>query len=129
MVLPDVLVAQLFGPVEGRRHGTSLLKYSKLHEKMNTLPPNRSQQNLLPPNRWNKDVRTVRISVKHGFKIITSLWAHLKYVTAQQIFTSLVATHFVVCTALANMHNCMYHNQVSQHFDVSPPSVEEYCAK
>ena len=38
IVLPDGLVAQMFGPVEGRRHDTTLLKLSKV-EPMLLLPP------------------------------------------------------------------------------------------
>ena len=39
-----------------------------------------------------------------------------------------VAQHYVVCTVLSNRHNCIYPNQVSQHFAVPPHSLEEYCA-
>ena len=146
IVLPDGLVAQMFGPVEGRRHDSTLLKFSKLDEKMAMLPPGsyiygdqayQVRPWLLSPfrgpnkppymRRWNRCMRTVRISVEHGFKIITSLFAHLKYVPAQQIFKTPVEKHYLVCTALANMHNCLYRNQVSQHFNLAPPTLEKYC--
>jgi hypothetical protein len=146
IVLPDGIVAQMFGPVEGRRHDATLLKLSKIDQKMHLLPPRsfvygdqayQVRPWLLSPyrglnkphyqRRWNRAMRTVRISVEHGFKIITTLWAHLKFIPAQKIFTTPVARHYVVCTALANMHNCLYPNQVSQHFDLAPPTLEEYC--
>ena len=73
-------------------------------------------------------MRTCRISVEHGFKIITTLWAHLKYVPAQRIFQSANAKQYVVCAALANLHNCIYPNQISQHYGMVPMTLEEYCA-
>ena len=95
IVLPDGLVAQMFGPVKGRRHDTTLLKLSKGDEVMLLLPPGsfiygdqayQVRPWLLSPfrgpnkshhmRRWNRAMRTVRISVEYGFKIITSLWAH-----------------------------------------------------
>ena len=145
IVLPDGLIAQMFGPVEGRKHDTSLLKFSKLDEKMALLPPGsyvygdqaypvrpwllspfRGQNKTMEQRKWNRNMRTVRISVEHGFKILTTLWAHLKYVPAQKMFSTAVEKHYVVCTALANMHNCVYPNQVSSHFALSPPTLEEY---
>ena len=143
---PDGLVAQMFGPVEGRRHDSTLLKLSRISEKIALLPPGSFVYGdqaypvrpwILSPyrgpnkphwmRRWNRSMRTVRISVEHGFKIITSLWAHLKYIPVQRIFNTPVAKHYVVFTALANMHNCIYSNQVSQHFGLAPPTLEEYC--
>ena len=147
VVVPDGMVAQMFGPVEGRRHDITLLKLSKLEGKMLLFPPDCFLYGdqayplrpwLLSPFRgankppsmrlWNKRMRTVRISVEHGFKIITSLFAHLKYVPAQRVFNTPVAKQFVVCTALSNMHNCLDPNQVSQHFGFAPPTLEQYCA-
>ena len=37
IILPDEMIAQMFGPVEGRRHDVTLLKLSRLHEKMQLL--------------------------------------------------------------------------------------------
>ena len=147
VVVPDGMVAQMFGPVEGRRHDLTLLKLSNLHERMQLLPGNAFLYGdqayplkpwLLSPFKgankpaymrlWNRRMRTVRISVEHGFKIITSLFAHLKYVPGQTVFKTAVVKQYVVCTALANMHNCLYPNQVAQHFGVAPPTLEEYCA-
>ena len=39
-VLPDGLVAQMFGPVEGRRPDSTLLKLSRISETIQLLPPN-----------------------------------------------------------------------------------------
>ena len=135
VVLPDGLDAQMFGPVESRRHDVTLLKLSKLHLRMQMLPPGSFIYGdqaypvrpwLLSPfrgpnkthhmRRWSRAMRTVRISVEHGFKIISSLFSHLKFVPAQRIFGTPVAKQLVVCTALANMHNCLYQSQVSQHY-------------
>ena len=39
IVLPDGLVGQMFGAVEGQRHDSTLLKLSRVDEKMAWLPP------------------------------------------------------------------------------------------
>ena len=146
VIVPDGMVVQMYGPVEGRRHDTTVLKVSRLEEKLNLLPPNSYLYGdqayplrpwLLSPYRgankpiaqraWNRKMRTVRISVEHGFKIITSLWSHLKFVPAQQVFKTPVAKQYVACAALTNLHNCLYPNQVAQHFGLQPPTLEEYC--
>ena len=38
VVLPDGIVAQMFGPVEGRRHDATLLKLANIARKMHLLP-------------------------------------------------------------------------------------------
>ena len=145
IVVPDGTVVQMFGPVEGRRHDVFLLNLSRLDEHMQFLPPHAFGYGdqaypvrpwLLSPfkgpnkpiyqRRCNRNMRTVRISVEHGFKIVTTLWSHLKYIPAQKIFGTAVSKQYVVCTALTNIHNCMYPNQISQHFALQPPTVEEY---
>ena len=134
-------------PEEGHRHDATLLKLSKLDQKMQLLPPGsfvygdqayQVRPWLLSPfrgpdkphhmRRWNRAMRTVRISVEHGLKIITTLWSHLKFVPAQCMFKTPVAKQYIVCTALANMHNCVYPNQVPQYFGLLPPSLEAYCS-
>ena len=42
--------------------------------------------------------------------------------------SSFKAVYTVVCTALANAHNCIYSNQVRQHYGLQPMSLEQYCA-
>ena len=147
IILPDGMIAMMFGPIEGRRHDITLLKLSKLDERMRLLPPDsyvygdqayparpwllspyRGQNKTHAMRRWNRAMRTCRISVEHGFKIITTLWAHLKYVPAQRMFQSAIAKQYVVCAALANLHNCIYPNQISQHYGMLPMTLEEYCA-
>ena len=128
------MIVEMFGPVEGRRHDTTVLKSSNLEQQLLRLLPNTYIYGdqaypvrpwLLSPYRganksihmraWNRKMRTVRISVEHGYKIITSLWSHLKYVPAQKVFRTPVAKQFLACCALTNLHNCLYPNQFSQH--------------
>ena len=147
VIVPDGMLVQMFGPIEGRRHDTTVLKESRLEERLQLLPPDcyiygdqaypvrtwllspfRGPNKPIPMRRWNRKMRTVRISVEHGYKIITTLWSHLRYVPAQQVFKTPVAKQYVACAALTNLHNCLYPNQVAQHFGLTPPSLEEYCA-
>ena len=113
VIVPDGMIVEMFGPVEGRRHDTTVLKSSNLEQQLLRLPPNTYIYGdqaypvrpwLLSPYRganksihmraWNRKMRTVRISVEHGYKIITSLWSHLKYVPAQKVFRTPVAKQF-----------------------------------
>ena len=148
VVVLDGMIVKMFGPVEGRRHDdVTVLRASKLEQKLVHLPGNAYIYGdqaypvrpwLLSPYRgpnkpvhmraWNRNMRTVRISVEHGYKIITTLWAHLKFIPAQAIFKTPVAKQFLACTALTNLHNCLYPNQIAQHFGLVPPTLEEYCA-
>ena len=147
VVLPDGMIAQMFGPVEGRRHDITLLHLSGLAQRMQLLPPDayiygdqaygvkpwllspfRGANKTIGMRRWNRHLRTCRISVEHGFKIVTGLWSHLKFVPAQKVFNTPVSKQYIVCTALANAHNCIYPNQVSQHYGLQPMSLEQYCA-
>ena len=86
VVLPDGMVAQMFEPVEGRRHDVFLLNKSRLDQRMTLLPPTAYVYGdqtypvrpwlLSPfkgPNKpirqraWKRNTRTVRISVENGF--------------------------------------------------------------
>ena len=127
VVVPDGMVAQMFGPVEGRRHDITLLKLSKLEEKMVLFPPDCFLYGdqayplrpwLLSPFRgankppsmrlWNKRMRTVRISVEHGFKIITSLFAHLKYICSCS-----KSVQHSCCKAIRGVHSFVKYAQLS----------------
>ena len=84
IVVPDGTVVQMFGPVEGRRHDVFLLNLSRLDEHMQLLPPDafvygdqaypvrpwllspfRGPNTPIYQRRWNRNMRTVRISVEH----------------------------------------------------------------
>ena len=51
----------------------------------------------------------------------------MKFVPAQGIFGMAVAKQYVVCAALANLHNCLYPNQISEHYGIRPMTLEQYC--
>ena len=89
IVLPDGMIAMMFGPVEGRRHDITLLKLSKLDQRMRLLPNNcfvygdqayPARPWLLSPfrgnnkthamRRWNRALQTCRILSSMDLKLL-----------------------------------------------------------
>ena len=91
IMLPDGLAGHLFGPVEGRRHDTSVLQYSGLCNLLqenfpyyyvfgdqgypihaSLISPFRGQNRTDEQAAWNGEMSRVRISVEWGFHLIVS---------------------------------------------------------
>jgi DDE superfamily endonuclease len=145
VVTPDGLLVMFFGPVEGRRHDVTLLRWSNLHDILDHLPagaciygdqgypclprimsPFRGPLLTEAQSEWNLAMRSVRISVEWGFAIVGNLWAHCKFVPQQKFLGTPCAKNYMVAAALSNMHNCLYPNLIAQYFGVCPPSLEQY---
>ena len=145
VLLPDGLIGHLFGPVEGRRHDTSVLEYSGLLNNLqqhfpgyylfgdqgypihaSLISPFRGHNRTPEQVAWNGEMSRVRISVEWGFHLIGSKWAHLQFAQQQKILLVPTAKTYLVAGMLTNIHNCFHPNQVSQYFGLEPPTVEEY---
>ena len=75
---------------------------------------------------WNMKMSKVWIKVEHGFALITNNWWLLKAEWKLQVFLSPVGRYYRVGVLLTNVLACLRPNQVSQYFDCTPPSLEDY---
>jgi hypothetical protein len=147
VILPDGMFAQLYGPVEARRHDVILLKESGLVDMFENSPAlagyhlfgdmgytNNSW--ILSPykginldgnqSKWNKLCRHVRIVVEWGFGNLQKKWAHLAFKPGMKVFLVPTSKMYLTAAFLCNLHNCLHPNQVAQYFELDPPALEEY---
>jgi hypothetical protein len=147
VILPDGMFAQLYGPVEARRHDVILLKDSGLVELFENSPAlagyhlfgdmgytNNSW--ILSPYKginldgnqamWNKLCRHVRIVVEWGFGNLQKKWAHLAFKPGMKVFLVPTSKMYLAAAFLCNIHNSLHPNQVAQYFELPPPPLEEY---
>ncbi|XP_013386696.1 protein ALP1-like [Lingula anatina] len=153
VVTPNGLIANLFGPIEGRRHDCALLRLSGLAEKVEALGGQFEDRNgdrfaiygdpaypirdwLLSPfkqavltaeqQQFNGSMSQVRESVEWQFGKIVNLFAFVDYKKNQKLFLQPVGKIYLVAALLSNFHTCLYGSQTSQYFGLDPPTIEEY---
>ncbi|KZV71349.1 hypothetical protein PENSPDRAFT_577890 [Peniophora sp. CONT] len=156
IVIPNGLIAFLFGPEAGRRNDLHLLDISGIAELCYdycfTMSPDGTRryfqlygdgaygdsevllspfvadgENLAPEEQWfNAEMSDMRVAVEHGYGIVVNNWPFLNCTSKHRLFLSPVASYYRVAVLLTNIQNCLYPNQVSQKFDLMPPTVEEY---
>ena len=150
VVAPNGLIANLFGPMEGRRHDCALLNASGLLQNLVQHSQTPAGQNLciygdpaypirpqlLGPfkgahvtqvqKEFNKAMSKVRISVEWIFGDIINYFAFINFRNNLKIGLSAVGKMYIVCALLHNARACLYKNNTSLFFDVEPPSLEEY---
>jgi DDE superfamily endonuclease len=88
----------------------------------------RPQHGRLPATEtlFNYDISQNRISVEHGFAILSNKWMKLGLHQTRRIRSSPVAAYFGAAVLLTNVWTCLYGNQVSRRFKIAPPTLEEY---
>ena len=69
---------------------------------------------------------SVRIEVEHTFGIVSRTWPFLNAGWKMRLLSSPVGTYYRIGVLLTNAMNCIRPNQVSQVFDLPPPSLEVY---
>ena len=146
---PNGLIANMFGPVEGRRHDAFMLGMSGLSDQLQQFnqpngepyviygdPAYGLSRNILAPFRgacltaeqqeFNKSMSRVRISVEWGFGKICQYFAFLDFKKNQKVLLRPIGKYFLVASVLINCHTCLYGSLTSTYFDVNPPSLETY---
>ena len=151
VVVPDGLIASMFGPIEGRRHDCALLRESGLMEELDNAglvdarglpfalygdPAYPIRNYLLCPFKganlteeqqtFNRMMSCVRESVEWEFGNILTLFAFLDFRKNLKVLLQPVAKYYLVGALLTNCHTCLYGNQTSRYFALPPPSLEEY---
>ena len=150
VVVANGPIANLFGPVEGRRHDCFMLRESELLTELEqrSLDPEGNilsiygdpayplRAHLQAPfkgnnlteirSEYNKAMSSVRISVEWLFGDIISYFKFVDFKKSQKAGLSACGRMYTVCALLTNAHTCLYGNSTSKYFEVDPPTLEEY---
>ncbi|OWZ14136.1 hypothetical protein PHMEG_00012423 [Phytophthora megakarya] len=150
VIVPDGLSISFWGPVEGRRHDTTLLRQSGLLGYVETHPvlrqlrfniygdPAYSVSDLISVpyqgasltqdmKACNALLSSLRVAEELGFNHIKRDFAHLEYVKAHKVRLSPVAVTVKCAVLFGNIHTCINKgNQISTMFQLKPPELEEY---
>lgn len=150
IVTPDGMIANLYGPMEGRRHDCALLKESGIQEAFENanwldrdgapfaiygdpaypvrdwvLAPFRNAQN---PQEvlFNKCMSSVRECVEWQFGKLLRYFAFLDFRKNLKVFLQPVGKMYIIGAFLTNCHTCLYGSQTSNFFELDPPTIEDY---
>ena len=146
---PNGLTADMYEPLEGRRHDVFMLGVSGLSDQLRQFnqpngepyviygdPAYGLSRNILSPFRgaavtqdqqeFNKAMSRVQVSVEWGFGKVCQYFAYLDFKKNNKVILQPVGKHFLVASLLINCHTCLYGSLTSTYFDVSPPSLETY---
>ena len=151
VVTPNILIANLFGPVEGRRHDSGMLAMSGLLPQLQNMSvsptgqamciygdpayphrihikcPFAHQQVLSPAEQaFNESMSKVRVSVEWVFGDVVNYYKFTDFKKNLKIGLSAVGKTYIICALLRNALTCLYGNNTSRFFDVKPPTLEEY---
>ena len=150
VVAPNGMVANMFGPVEGKRHDATMLVRSELltllqvHSRApdDTLlciygdPAYPLRPQLMAPFRganlddrqqiWNTRMNAVRTAVEWVFNDIVNYYKFLDFHKNLKIQLSAVGKMYLVCALLQNARSCFYGSLTADFFDCQPPSIQSY---
>ena len=141
---PSGLVANLFGPVVGKRHDSSMLAESGLlnqlpgHQMATRLCIYEDPAYLLRPqlqapfkgaritpiqNAWNKSMSSVRVSVEWIFGDIVNFFKFMDFKKNLKIQLTVVGKMYITCTLLQNAPSCLYGSTTSTFLKWIPQSL------
>ena len=151
VVAPNGLIANLYGPVEGRRHDSALLAMSGLlpqleqhsfapdgqalciygdpayPHRLHLQCPFPRRQNLRPEEEaFNQSMSQVRISVEWIFGDIINYFKFIDFKKNLKIGMSPVGKFYIVCALLRNAMTCLYGSTTSDYFNLHPPALADY---
>ena len=150
VVAPNGLIANLYGPVEGRRHDSGMLADSGLLPQLRLYSrtpagdplciygdmgyPLRTQ--LQTPFRalrltplqqiFNTSMSSMRTSVEWVFGDIVNYFSFMDFRKNLKIGLSAIGKMYIVCALLTNARTCFYSSTTSNFFNLPPPSIHEY---
>ena len=99
MITPEGMIANLYGPVEGKRHDKGMLAES---------------------------MSKVRVSVEWVFGEIINYSAFMDFKKNLKIGLSSVGKMYITCALLHNAKTCLYHNSTTEFSGIDPPSIDNY---
>ena len=152
---PFGIVVHLLGPVEGTRHDFAMLRMNGLlNQQQNDLPPRSAAPgdvfaiyedsayplrtnlqvpftgpNLTPDQTvFNARMSECRVYVEWGFADITTKFSSLAVKKKKRLLHQPVGMYYAVATLLNSCHTCLYGNETSQFFDLTPPTLDQHLA-
>lgn len=152
VAIPNGLVANLYGPVEGRRHDAGMLKDSGLLTSLQRYAHNPRgdilciygdpayplRPHLMCPYRdnpltpqmqaFNTMMSEVRASVEWIFGDIVESFKFIDYKKNLKLGLSAVGKQYIVSALFRNIITCLYGNSTSTFFDLDPPTILQYLA-
>ena len=144
------LIANLYGPVEGKRHDSGMRAESGLLNELqqHSFAPNGNPlciygdptytlrvhpqapfkgANLRPLEKeFNKSMSQVSTSVEWIFGDITNYFAFLDFKKDLKVCLSAVGKMYSVCALLTNACTCLYMSLTSSYFNLDQPELEQY---
>jgi hypothetical protein len=148
--LPNGMCADLFGPVCGAHNDNFLLRLSAFPDRMMRLQAAPARitykiygdsayplyNNITRPYKGNNVTRVqqringvfskLRVCVEWGFAANANLFSFADFPRQMRMFVSPIGRIYVVCVLLRNAYACLYGNETSTFFKITPPSLEEY---
>lgn len=155
VAIPNGLIANLYGPVEGCRHDAGMLKDSGLLEilERQALNPRGDilciygdpayplRPQLMAPYRlgevpvltqdmqaFNEAMSSVRVSVEWLFGDVSNYFKFIDFKKNLKLGLSAVGKFYIVSALFSNMLTCLYGNLTSSEFQLDPPTVQNYLA-
>ena len=151
VVAANGLIANLYGPMEGKRHDAGMLRDSQLLQKLlqysfdtrgqplciygdpayplriHLQSPFRNAV-LTPQQRdYNPSMSKVRVSVEWVFGDIINWFAFLDFKKKLKIGLSPIGKMYIICVLLANARAYLYGNTTPAFLNLDTPDVDEYC--
>ena len=147
---PNGLIANLYGPVEGRRHDAYMLARSNVLPllEQHSFGPTRNilciygdpayplRIQLQAPFRgaritplqfsWNKAMSSARVSVEWIFGDILNYFKFLDFRKNLKVKLSAVGKMYIICALLHNARACFYGSFTEKYFDIVPPQIRDY---
>ena len=134
MVTPDGMIANLYGPVEGKRHDSGMLAEPGLLQQLtqhchsptgqplciygdlayplriNVQAPFKGARLTDNEKDYNKSMSKVRVSVEWVFGEVINYFALMDFKKNLKIGLSSVGKMYITCALLHNSRTCLYHN-------------------
>lgn len=150
VVAPNGIIANMYGPVEGRRHDSGMLGDSGLLNQLEQFAHNPDgnilciygdpayplRPQLLGPYKgaritplqaqFNETMSQVRISVEWIFGDIINYFKFLDFKKGLKVHLSSVGKMYIVCSLMHNARACLYGNTTSKYFGLEPLELEGY---
>ena len=155
VAIPNGLIANLYGPVEGRRQDAGMLNESGLLNVLqreaytpggNPLclyddPAYPLRPQLMSPFRetdvpiltpemraFNTAMSEVRVSVEWLFGDVAEYFKFVDYKKNLKLGMSAVAKQYIVSALFRNILTCLYRNSTATFFQLEAPTLLEYLA-